>query len=256
MPPSMLSGSGRAYLIAFCSLLSVAAGAVAGVVPSPWSWAIAALALLAGGVAGLASKVPAILEGKPYVSPAVAVAFLTISGVLVEQASTAPEGLYRAALLAVAVVFAGLAGKPLPGPGATQAGKALPLLLVVFAVGAQGCASPAATPHALGPSPFTFKAEPSIPIEKCLELAERQSKAESYSEGLTWASGAGGVVTGFLAIFVAPKVATATSALVSTGAAGGALFAGHRASELDELLALYGCPRLSLDEASGMAQRR
>jgi hypothetical protein len=238
---TFFSAPGRTYLIAICSVFSVAAGAAAGVVPSPWSWALAAVALLTGGVAGLASKVPALLVGRPVVSPTVALACATVSGVLVDQATATPEGFGRVALLAVAVIFAGLAGKPLPLPGAAQAGKALSLVLVVLSV-ATGCAAPRAS-GVLGGDAFTFKTAPTVPIEQCLELADRQSRVESFSVGLTALSGGGAVLAGFLALFLESKAATATSAMVSGGAAGGALYAEHRAAGLDEVLALYGCPR-------------
>lgn len=104
------------YLITICSLLSPTLGALASVTPSPWSWCLAAGALLSAGVAGLVSKVPVFLVGRPLVSAGLVVPLLTISGVLVEQAFASPEGLGRAALLAVAVLCSGLAGKPLPSP--------------------------------------------------------------------------------------------------------------------------------------------
>lgn len=242
MSLSFLSGRGRLYLIAFCSILSPAAGAAAAVVPSPLSWGLAALALLAGGIAGLVSKVPAFLVGKPLVSPALALTFGTGAAVLVEQAFQQPEGLARASTLMVAVVLSGLAGKPLPMPGPSSAQAALKVLAVVVLGGLVGC-SARQSPGVLGEGAFTFKTTPTVPIEKCLELADKQSRAESISLGLTAASGSGAVLASFLAIFLESKAATATSALVSAGAAGGALYADRRAAGLDELLALYGCPR-------------
>lgn len=140
MSLSLLSGRGRTYLIAVCSLLSLAAGAAAGMVPAPWSWALAAGALLAGGVAGLASKVPLFLVGRPWGSPASALALASISAALVKQSFSGPEGMGRAALLALAVACAGLAGKPLQFPGAAGQ-SALKVLALVALSGLVGCAS-------------------------------------------------------------------------------------------------------------------
>jgi hypothetical protein len=243
MSLSLLSGRGRVYLIAVCSLLSLAAGAAAGVVPAPWSWALAAAALLTGGVAGLASRVPAFLVGRPVVPPTVAVALASVSAVLVEQAFSGPEGMGRAALLALAVTCAGLAGKPLQLPGAGAARPTLQVVLAMVVLGGLAGCSASQSPGVLGGSAFTFKTEPTIPIEQCLELADKHSRAESVSVGLTALSGGGAVLTSFLVFFLESKAASATSGLVSAGAAGGALYAKQRASGLDELLAIYGCPR-------------
>lgn len=116
MSISVLSGRGWTYLVAACGLLAPLLGAMASVTPSPWSWCCAAGAVLAAGVAGMVSKVPAFLVGRPLVSAGLVVPLLTLSGVLVEQAFASPEGMGRAALLAVAVLCSGLAGKPLPSP--------------------------------------------------------------------------------------------------------------------------------------------
>lgn len=235
----------RYALILFCAILSPAMGAVASVAPPPWSWVAAIAALLAAGVAGLVSKVPAFLVGRPLVSPALALAFFTVAGALVDQAMATPEGLGRAGLLSAAVLCSGLAGKPLPTPGA-HAGKVLPLLLLALL--SARCVPPSSRPAVLNPNPFTFKTDPTIPIERCLDMAERQSKAESYEVGLTAVVGGGAVLASFLAIFLENKVATATSSLTTAAAAGGALYANRRAAGLDKLLATYGCPRPLRDE--------
>lgn len=186
MPPSFLSGRGRMYLIALCSLLSVAAGAAAGVLPAPWSWAIAATALVLGGLAGLASKVPTFLVGRPLVSPAVAAACVAVAGVLFDQATVAPDGLGKSLLLAGAVVFAGLAGKPLPMPG-SAAQSALKVLALVVLTSMVGCSTgprraglveaaqgpslqeePKASPFSVGPMlavVVPFNGEPARPAE-------------------------------------------------------------------------------------------
>lgn len=115
------------------------------------------------------------------------------------------------------------------------------LLLPVLTM--MGCVRAQAFPKVVGPDPFSFGAAPPVSPLWCLAVADKLSQTESAGAALTYAAGGGAVLAGFLALFLESKAATATSSLVSAGAAGGALYARHRAEGLDEMLSTYGCPR-------------
>jgi hypothetical protein len=82
----------------------------------PHSWAAAALAVLVAAGAGLAARVPEFFVGRPLVSAPLAATLAGLSAFLFDASMSAPEGWIRAALLAGAVVCAGVSGVPIPVP--------------------------------------------------------------------------------------------------------------------------------------------
>jgi len=115
------------------AVLAPVLGAVALAIPPPWSWTSAALAVLAAAGAGLATRVPTFLAGRPLVSAPLATALGTLSGYLFQASLNAPEGWPRAAFLTGAVLAAGAAGVPLPSPAARALPPALAALLALNA---------------------------------------------------------------------------------------------------------------------------
>lgn len=111
------------------AVLSPVLGAVALAVPSPWSWTAAAFSVLAAAGAGLATRVPEFLVGRPLVSAPIAAALASLSAFLAHEALTS-QGWIQAAFLTGATICAGVAGVPIPPP---RSARALPPLLVLLA---------------------------------------------------------------------------------------------------------------------------
>lgn len=227
----------RTYVIALCSLLSPLLGALASVVPPPWSWVLAALALVSAGVAGLVSKVPAFLVGRPVVSAVLAGPLAVLATVLADQALATQDGLERAGMLAVAVLLSGLAGKPLPSPGAPTAAalRLVPLLLFVSSLA--GCAT--SFRPAGGAGAFGFRLTPG----QCAQLQKERRSYRAAESTSVYVAGAGALVSALALAVSDEKTAPAISTGVALAAGGVSAFTNSQVSDLDQELAVGGCGR-------------
>lgn len=240
LPLSTLVDAGsrrRAQIVAILSLLAPILGAVASAVPSPYSWICAVGSVLAAGAAGLASKVPTFLVGRPIFSGTLATSVGAIGAILLDQAMSAPTGtLERAVVLAVAVVCFGLAGKPLPAPGARVASSLAVLLLAGTLL--QGCAT-SYRPRDTGPTAFSFQLSP----EQCAQLKKERRGYRATERTSVYVAGAGALVSALALALSDEKSAPAISTGVSLAAGGVGAFTSSQVSDLDQELADGGCGR-------------
>lgn len=117
--PTPLAPLLPAAVTAALGTLAAVLGFAAGVVIAPLSWVLALAAMLCALFAGLAGfQVPRFTVGSPLVKASLIGPLTTGAAILVDHATTLPEGYVRAALLTLAVLCVGLAGVPLPVPGA------------------------------------------------------------------------------------------------------------------------------------------
>jgi hypothetical protein len=106
-----------AWLASILGGLAAVGGFAAGLLSSPASWVVASLAVLLALVAGVTGfQVPDFTVGRPVVKGAWIGPLTTFAGLLVNHASTLPEGYLKGLLLMLAIVCAGAAGVPLPRP--------------------------------------------------------------------------------------------------------------------------------------------
>jgi hypothetical protein len=109
--PPLISGAVAAVLAA----LATVGGFAAGILSSPQSWIVAALAVACAVVAGVKGfDVPKFTVGRPLVKAALIGPLTTVAGLAIDYAITLPGGYLRGALGVVAIVCVGLAGVPLP----------------------------------------------------------------------------------------------------------------------------------------------
>jgi hypothetical protein len=109
--PPLVSGAVAAILATLAAL----GGFAAGILSSPQSWIVAALALLCAVVAGVKGfDVPKFAVGRPLVKAALIGPLTTVAGLAIDYALTLPEGYLKGAFGVAAIVCVGLAGVPLP----------------------------------------------------------------------------------------------------------------------------------------------
>jgi hypothetical protein len=110
----LLSGVLAAVIGVLGTVATFAAGT--GLIPWPYSLAVAVVGMAAALLTGTFSKVPNLAVGRPLIPLTLIPSAVAISGYLVDLAVSIPEGFSRGAALAGAALASWLAGKVFTPP--------------------------------------------------------------------------------------------------------------------------------------------
>ena len=111
--------SGLAATIVGSLGLALAAAAVA--IPAPWGFVAGLVGFLCATLAGLSSRPPPVVEGKPVLQGAALAIATTVGGLLVQFWDLVPAGWPQSFALAAAALISWLTGHALPMLGSTPA---------------------------------------------------------------------------------------------------------------------------------------